>query len=53
MDPSLETNRPHIELPRPGQIDEVGPLVALFASDEASFINGAKYRIDGGSVAAL
>lgn len=49
----LAENRPHIELKRPGQIDEVGPLVAFLASDKASFINGANYRIDGGSVAAI
>jgi NAD(P)-dependent dehydrogenase (short-subunit alcohol dehydrogenase family) len=49
----LETHRPHIELRRPGQIDEVGPLVAFLASDRASFINGANYRVDGGSVAAM
>lgn len=49
----LDTNRPHIELRRPGQIDEVGPLVAFLASEQASFINGANYRVDGGSVAAM
>ena len=49
----LENNRPNIELKRPGRIDEVGPLVAFLASDKASFINGANYRIDGGSVASV
>ena len=49
----LDTNRPHIELRRPGQIDEVGPLVAFLASEQASLINGANYRVDGGSVAAM
>lgn len=49
----LENNRPHIELKRPGRIDEVGPVVAFLASDKASFINGANYRIDGGSVASI
>ena len=49
----LENNRPHIELKRPGTIDEVGPLVAFLASDQASFINGSNYRVDGGSVASV
>lgn len=49
----LDRNRPHIEVRRPGQIDEVGPLVAFLASEHASFINGANYRVDGGSVAAM
>lgn len=48
----LDNQRPHIELGRPGRISEVGPLVAFLVSEKASFINGANYRIDGGSVAA-
>lgn len=49
----LEEQRPHIEVGRPGDIEEVGRLVAFLASEHASFINGSNYRVDGGSVAAL
>jgi NAD(P)-dependent dehydrogenase (short-subunit alcohol dehydrogenase family) len=49
----LEEKRPHIEVGRPGDIEEVGRLVAFLASEHASFINGSNYRVDGGSVAAL
>ncbi|HKJ32381.1 MAG TPA: SDR family oxidoreductase [Balneolales bacterium] len=49
----LKNNRPHIELKRAGTIEEVGALVAFLASEKASFINGANYRVDGGSVASM
>jgi NAD(P)-dependent dehydrogenase (short-subunit alcohol dehydrogenase family) len=49
----LDEHRPHIELKRPGKTEEVGPLVAFLCSDKASFIVGANYRIDGGSVSAV
>jgi NAD(P)-dependent dehydrogenase (short-subunit alcohol dehydrogenase family) len=49
----LENNRPHIELKRLGEIEEVGPLVAFLCSDKASFILGSDFRVDGGSVAAV
>lgn len=49
----LQDDRPHIELERPGTIEEVGSIVAFLASDKASFINGSNYRIDGGSVASV
>lgn len=49
----LREQRPNIALARPGRIEEVGPLVALLASDKASFINGGNLRVDGGSVGAV
>jgi NAD(P)-dependent dehydrogenase (short-subunit alcohol dehydrogenase family) len=49
----LGEQRPNIELKRPGKIEEVGPLVAFLCSDKASFINGADFRVDGGSVASV
>ena len=48
----LDEKRPHLQLKRPGTIEEVGAVVAFLASEKASFINGSNYRIDGGSVAA-
>lgn len=49
----LDENRPHLELKRPGRIEEVGPLIAFLCSEHASFIVGSNYRVDGGSVAAM
>jgi NAD(P)-dependent dehydrogenase (short-subunit alcohol dehydrogenase family) len=49
----LDEHRPHIEVGRPGTIDEVGRVVAFLASEHASFVNGSDYRIDGGAVAAV
>jgi len=37
--------------PRLGRPEEVARLVCFLASDEASFINGASYLIDGGALA--
>jgi NAD(P)-dependent dehydrogenase (short-subunit alcohol dehydrogenase family) len=36
---------------RAGRADDVAKLVCFLASDDASFINGAAYLIDGGSLA--
>jgi 3-oxoacyl-[acyl-carrier protein] reductase len=45
-----EMVKPLIPLGRIGEPDEVAGLVAYLASEEAGFITGASYTIDGGYV---
>jgi 3-oxoacyl-[acyl-carrier protein] reductase len=49
----LAINRPHIELKRPGESEEVAAAVVFLASEKASFITGTNLRVDGGSVASV
>jgi NAD(P)-dependent dehydrogenase (short-subunit alcohol dehydrogenase family) len=49
----LEEERPHIELRRRGEADEVAPVIALLCSERASFVLGSNWRVDGGSVASI
>jgi 3-oxoacyl-[acyl-carrier protein] reductase len=49
----LSTTRPHIELKRPGESEEVASAVVYLASERASFITGSNLRVDGGSVASV
>jgi len=40
-------------LNRVGQPDEVGQVVSFLLSDEASYVNGARWEIDGGALATI
>lgn len=49
----LREFRPNILLGRAGRPEETAGICVFLASDQASFITGSNYRVDGGSVASL
>lgn len=49
----LDEERPHLELRRRGEPEEVASVIAFLCSERASFVVGSNYRVDGGSVATL
>ena len=49
----LEEERPHLVLNRRGKVDEVAAVIAFLVSEKASFVVGANYRVDGGSVQGI
>lgn len=48
----LKNKRPHLEVQRRGQPEEVAAVIAFLCSDQASFVNGSNYRVDAGAVAS-
>ncbi len=51
-DEAWRLRRRHLPMGRLGQPEEIANLVAFLASDEASFITGSAYTIDGGLTSA-
>lgn len=49
----LKEKRPHLELQRRGKAQEVAAVIAFLCSQQSSFVVGANYRVDGGSVASI
>lgn len=49
----LDQERPHLELKRRGKAEEVAAVIAFLCSQQSSFVVGANYRVDGGSVAGV
>lgn len=49
----LREFRPNIVLGRAGRSEETAGICVFLASEQASFITGSNYRVDGGSVASL
>lgn len=49
----LEEKRPGIEMQRRGEPEEVADVIAFLCSERASFVNGANWRVDGGSVQTI
>ncbi len=49
----LSEKRPNMELRRRGEPDEVASVIGFLCSERASFVNGANYRVDAGSVATI
>lgn len=53
VEKGLETLGQVATLNRCGKPEEVGNVVSFLLSDEASYVNGAKWEIDGGALATI
>lgn len=46
----VKKERPGIAAQRRGKVEEVAAVIAFLCSEQASFVNGSAYRVDGGAV---
>jgi NAD(P)-dependent dehydrogenase (short-subunit alcohol dehydrogenase family) len=49
----LTEKRPYMALKRRGEPEEVAAVMVFLCSQQASFVNGANYRVDSGAVASI
>lgn len=49
----LDEEKPSLQFDRVAEPEEVAPTVAFLASDLASYVTGATYRIDGGGIPSI
>ena len=49
----LTEKRPFMAIKRRGEPEEVAAVIGFLVSDRASFVNGANYRVDAGSVGSI
>ncbi|TPW30227.1 SDR family NAD(P)-dependent oxidoreductase [Pararhizobium mangrovi] len=49
----LEEERPYLALKRRGKPEETAAVIAMLCSELASFVSGANWRVDGGSVGSI
>jgi len=50
-DPTAAPFYQHLPIKRVGTVDDVAPVVLFLASDEAGYVTGAEYAVDGGHLA--
>lgn len=53
IDIILKEQKVHLELKRRGKVEEAASVIVFLCSDQASFVTGSNYRVDGGSVGTI